>query len=199
MQSRPATPADADYVAGCLALAFRSDPVWELALRRADGANDHHHAYWRLFVDGALRYGTVFLTDGGEAVSVWLPPDGTELADEQSQVLGLLLEKHLSADNHAAIFELYGRFEASRAPLPEHYYLSLLGTHPDYRGRGVGQALLAEDVARWDRFGLPTYLESSNARNNHRYERAGYRSIGGFSAVRDETWITAMWRNVGGG
>ena len=137
------------------------------------------------------------MTSEGEAVSVWLPPGGTELAAEQTHVLDALLSENLEPEHRDAIFELYRRFDASRASLPGHYYLSLLGTHPEYRGRGVGQALLAADVARWDATGVPTYLESSNARNNHRYERAGYRVIGGFSAVQDDTWITAMWRNVG--
>jgi hypothetical protein len=56
--------------------------------------------------------------------------------------------------------------------------------------------LLAADLARWDAEQTPTYLESSNAGNDHRYERLGYRPIGGFSAVKDDTWITAMWRDV---
>lgn len=172
--------------------------MWELALRRADGATRHHRTYWRLFVDGALRHGTVFMTTAGEAVSVWLPPGGTELAAEQAETLDALLSENLQLEHRDAIFELYRRFDASRAPLDEHYYLSLLGTHPEHRGSGVGQALLAADLARWDAMGMPTYLESSNAGNNHRYERAGYRSIGGFPAVRDDTWITAMWRDVGG-
>ena len=198
MESRPALPDEADLVASCLQLAFASDPVWELALRRADGATDHHREYWRLFVDGALRYGTVFMTPGGEAVSVWLPPGGSELADEQVAVLEHLLSQNLGPGDQTAIFELYQRFEASRAPLSDHYYLSLLGTHPDHRGSGVGQRLLAADLARWDAERTPTYLESSNAGNNHRYERLGFRTIGGFSAVRDDTWIAAMWRDVEG-
>jgi GNAT superfamily N-acetyltransferase len=198
MESRPAQPDEADLVAECLHLAFASDPVWGLALGRADGSTDHHHEYWRLFIDGAMRYGTVFMTAGGEAVSVWLPPGGTELADDQVEALGQVLAQNLAADHQAAMFELYERFAASRAPLPEHYYLSMLGTHPDHRGRGVGQGLLAADLARWDAEQTPTYLESSNAGNNHRYERVGYRPIGGFSAVRDDTWIAAMWRDVGG-
>jgi GNAT superfamily N-acetyltransferase len=198
MESRPATPADADLVAACLHLAFASDPVWALALRRADGMTEHHHEYWRLFIDGALRYGTVFMTPGGEAVSVWLPPGGTELADDQHDALVHVLSENLAPDDQTAMFELYDRFAASRAPLPEHYYLSMLGTHPDHRGRGVGQGLLADDLARWDAVQTPTYLESSNVGNNHRYERLGFRSIGGFPAVRDDTWISAMWRDIGG-
>jgi GNAT superfamily N-acetyltransferase len=138
------------------------------------------------------------MTPGGEAVSVWLPPGGTELADDQHEALGHVVSDNLEPDDQAAMFELYERFAASRALLSEHYYLSMLGTHPDHRGRGVGQGLLAADLARWDAEQTPTYLESSNAGNNHRYERLGYRPIGGFLAVRDDTWISAMWRDAGG-
>jgi len=47
---------------------------------------------------------------------------------------------------------------------------------------------------RQDAAGVPTYLESTNPGNNHRYERTGYRDVGGFRAVLDDAWITAMWR-----
>ena len=81
-------------------------------------------------------------------MSVWLPPGGTELADDQHDALGHVLSENLTPDDQTAMFELYERFAASRAPLPAHYYLSMLGTHPDHRGRGVGQGLLAADLAR---------------------------------------------------
>jgi GNAT superfamily N-acetyltransferase len=178
--------------------AFSTDPVWEVALRRADGGTDHHAPYWRLFVEGAMRYGTVRMTPGGEAVSVWLPPGGVELDVNGHVELERLLEASLDRDGRAAMDTLYGRFEESRAPLAEHYYLSLLATDPDHRGRGVGQALLAADLALWDAMGVPTYLESTNPGNDHRYARAGFRTIGGFRAVRDDAWISAMWRDFGG-
>jgi L-amino acid N-acyltransferase YncA len=68
---------------------------------------------------------------------------------------------------------------------------------PDHRGQGRGQQLLAESLALWDAEGMPAYLESTNAANDHRYVRAGFRPDGGFRAVRDDTWVTAMWRPAG--
>jgi GNAT superfamily N-acetyltransferase len=198
MESRPATPGEIEAVVHCVTLAFASDPVWEPALRRADGRTDHHAPYWRLFVEGAMRYGTVRTTPAGEAVSVWLPPGGSELTEAQQADLERLLATALDDAARAAMSSLYGRFEASRAPLPDHYYLSLLATHPDHRGRGIGQALLAADLAVWDAAGVPSYLESTNPGNDHRYARAGFRPIGGFAAVRDGAWVSAMWRDVGG-
>jgi ribosomal protein S18 acetylase RimI-like enzyme len=194
-----AGPAQLDAVSRCIALAFAADPVWAVALSRSDGRTDHHQPYWRLFVEGAAEHETVFILDGGAAVSVWLPPAASELSPDLEQRLDDLLRDALDEPAQAAIHALYGRFEASRAAVPpRHGYLSLLATHPDHRGRGVGQALLAADLADWDAQGIPTYLESTNPGNDHRYARAGFVRIGGFRAVRDDAPISAMWRDVGG-
>ncbi len=199
MDVRTARDTDIDAVTECITLAFADDPIWSVALRRADGRTDHVDAYWRLFVEGAMRFESVSIADHGAAVSVWLPPNGSELSDAQAEALDELLSRTLDEPSIAAIHELYRRFEASRASQPaSHYYLSLLATHPDHRGRGVGQALLTEDLARWDALGVPAYLESTNPANDHRYERFGFRSVGGFDAVLDDARITAMWRRIGG-
>jgi GNAT superfamily N-acetyltransferase len=56
------------------------------------------------------------------------------------------------------------RFDAAHPREEPNFYLSLLGTHPSHAGRGIGMALLAENLARIDREGMPAYLESSNRR-----------------------------------
>jgi ribosomal protein S18 acetylase RimI-like enzyme len=77
-----------------------------------------------------------------------------------------------------------------------HYYLSLLGTHRARAGRGLGIALLAENLARIDGERMPAYLESSNPGNNHRYERFGFQTIGEFYPPAGNTPVTTMWRNA---
>ncbi len=198
METRAASAAEADAITRVVTQAFATDPVWEPALRRGEGRTDHHEPYWRLFVDGAMRHGTVRTTPGGEACAVWLPPGSAELADDQVAVLEALLAKVLDAPARAAMETLYSRFAMSRNAQAPHYYLSLLATDPAHRGRGVGQALLAADLALWDAAGFPSYLESTNPGNDHRYARAGFRAVGGFQAVVDDAPITAMWRAVGG-
>ncbi len=197
MPTRAATTDDIDAVAHTITLAFATDPVWGVALRRSDGRTFDREPYWRLFVTDCVAQSGAFLFDEGAAVSIWIPPGASELSPAGLEALETLLASALDPDGNAAIHELYERFEASRAPLGPHYYLSLLATHPDHRGRGVGQTLLAENLARWDEAGVPAYLESTNPGNDHRYARAGFRPIGGFEAVRDRAWVTAMWREVG--
>jgi hypothetical protein len=92
---RRASAADTDVVTSIITLAFAYDPLWAHALARPDGGTAHHADFWRLFVAGALRYPDTWLTSGGEATSVWIPPGGTELTPEQEEHLADLAADHL--------------------------------------------------------------------------------------------------------
>jgi GNAT superfamily N-acetyltransferase len=195
---RPALARDLERVTETITLAFATDPVWSVALAGPDGRTDHLLPYWRLFVDEAFSQDGVRVLLDGAAVSVWVPPGGAEISAAGLAALEALVGAHLGADGANELYELFDRFESNHPRVEPHAYLSLLATHPDHRGRGIGQTLLADDLAGWDAAGMPSYLESTNPANDHRYERAGFRRVGGFRAVRDDAPISTMWRAVGG-
>jgi len=115
------------------------------------------------------------------------------MSDEQEDRLGELAVEHLgtAADDY---LELLTRFDASHPRNEPHYYLSLLGTHPEHRGRGIGMWLLAHDLAIIDAAHFPAYLESSNPANNDRYARLGFEPFGEFSYPDGDHTVTTMWR-----
>jgi ribosomal protein S18 acetylase RimI-like enzyme len=131
------------------------------------------------------------------AASVWIPPDGTELTEEEEERVEPLIRDLIGA-RAEDVMELLERFDAAHPRERPHYYLSLLGTHPNYRGRGLGIALLSENLGRMDAQGVPAYLESSNPGNDSRYERLGFRRVGEFTTPDGERTVTTMWREVGG-
>ena len=200
MQTRIASRDDIDAVTTTIALAFLDDPVWGPALASADGGTAHLEAFWRFFVAGAVPHGRVFLQDGpaGEAatVAVWLPPGVPELTEEQEREVDALMASTLTPERFADYQRLWTLFDDAHPHEQEHMYLSLLATHPDHRGRGIGQRLLADTLARFDAEGLPAYLESTNPGNDHRYARAGFRPVGGFRSVIDQAAVTTMWRDA---
>jgi GNAT superfamily N-acetyltransferase len=198
MRARRATRNELDGVTQTITLAFATDPIWSVALARSDGRVDHHRDYWRMFVDGAAAQDGIWLIDDGAAVAVWIPPDGRELSDAATAELERYNVTHLGETGAREMAELYERFDANHPTTERHAYLSLLATHPDHRGKGIGQALLTETLGWWDAAGVPAYLESTNPANDHRYERAGFRPVGEFHAVRDDAPITTMWRPIGG-
>jgi ribosomal protein S18 acetylase RimI-like enzyme len=193
---RIASPADIDAVTETIALAFATDPTWGPALARADGSTDHHLDYWRIFVEGALPHGAVFLSDDGAAVAVWIPPGEDEMSGEQEEALRQIVIENLAPAAQEAMFALWDRFDSNHPQSEPHAYLSLLATHPDHRGRGIAQALLRENLAGYDAQGLPTYLESTNPANDHRYERVGFAKVGEFAGSVDGTVVSTMWRPV---
>jgi len=194
--SRLAQAADVDAVCATVALAFSTDPVWGPALGGADGRIDRLARFWRYFVENPQSQGGVWMLEGAAAVAVWVPPGGEEMSEEQAERLTGFNLDLFGDDGAERLAQLYERFEANHPQQEAHAYLSLLATHPDHRGRGIGQQLLAENLRGWDRAGVPAYLESTNPANDHRYERAGFRRLGGFTAVLDGAPITTMWRPV---
>lgn len=195
---RIATDADVDSVVSTVVLAFLDDPIWAPALARPNRSTAHHAPFWRPFVVGAHRHGTVFISDDGASVAVWVPPGREEMTDAEEAELIELVHRELPEASAAAMLELWDRFEINRSAQPSHAYLDLLATHPDHRGRGIGQALLRESLEHFDRMGVPAYLESTNPANDHRYARAGFTPVGSFSAVVDDAVVTTMWRPAGG-
>ena len=89
---------------------------------------------------------------------------------------------------------VFAAFEEHR-PSQEHQYLDLLATRPTDRGRGVGMALLAVDLAELDAIGRPAYLESSNPANLARYESVGFRRLDAFALPYGGPVIDTMWRD----
>jgi GNAT superfamily N-acetyltransferase len=197
MDVRRATNADAEQLTELFALAFNRDPTWSWAFPDGDRRLGQHRALWGLFLHSALSYQWVWLTADGGAAALWIPPGKSELTTEDEDRVEPLLREHLGG--HAdAVLTLMERFEAHHPRDVPHYYLSLLGTHPDHRGQGKGMGLLAANLATIDAAGLPTYLESSNRANDHRYARLGYAQIGEFAAPGGGPTIACMWREPGG-
>jgi GNAT superfamily N-acetyltransferase len=189
LASRVASDRELDAVTRTLWLAFRDDPLWIWAIP------DHEklEVLWRFLIRSALRYQWVWIAGDYAAASVWIPPGGTELTDEEEGRFEPLLQE--IAGGHAfAVLELLDRFDSAHPRDRPHYYLSILGTHPDFRGRGVGMALLADNLARIDEEGVPAYLESSNPDNVRLYERVGFERVGEFSTPDRSHVVATMWR-----
>jgi GNAT superfamily N-acetyltransferase len=190
---RVARAADAVAVTELFALAFHDDPTWSWAFPDPDRRHEQQRSYWGLMVNSALPLNWVWMTDGGEAASLWIPPGQPELSEEDERRFEPLL-RELTGDRADEVMSLTDAFDANHPREQPHYYLSLLGTHPDHRGGGHGMALLAENLGRIDAEGAAAYLESSNPANDHRYERYGFEKVGAFSAPGGEPVVSCMWR-----
>jgi GNAT superfamily N-acetyltransferase len=194
--SRQGTHQDIDAILDTLVVAFANDPVWGgWAFPERARAAEQRRAFFDLWLKGSLRYQTVHVTPGCEAVALWYPPgefknteqDERDLVATARAVLGARADLFLEA------CELIEKLHPSSRP---HYYLSMLGTHTRHRGRGLGMALLRDNLARIDALGMPAYLESTDPGNNLRYERLGFARIGEYALPAGGPVVTQMWRKA---
>lgn len=125
MDVRVATEDDRGGVTATLTAAFEADPLWSWAFPQRDALE----AWWDLFVGSALRYPWVWIAGDYAAASVWIPPGGVELTEQEEASIGPLLAR-LAGPRAVEVMELLDRFDASHPTGRPHYYLSLLGTHP---------------------------------------------------------------------
>jgi GNAT superfamily N-acetyltransferase len=186
---------DAPAAAELLALAFADDPYMTWI---CPGGVDHIRAFMDLAVGFAIDHGHAYVTvaDDGTpgAAALWMGPDARQLPDERREYRQLYIEQRGDIDVLMDGFRLV----AGAHPTAPHFYLNILGSRPELRGRGLGAALLEHITAECDRQGLPAYLESSNPRNMTLYHRHGFVA-GERVYVPDDSgvFITPMWREPG--
>jgi len=111
IEVQPIALDEVDAAVETITLAFQTDPVWRVALESPDGATDHLRPYWRFYIEGARRYDSVWASPGAGTVSVWIPPGGTEVSEEQEAAIHELAQSALGSDRAGALFDLWDRFE----------------------------------------------------------------------------------------
>jgi GNAT superfamily N-acetyltransferase len=193
MKIRAAGRADLDGLTRLLTEAFVADPLWSWAFPDPSGLE----VWWRFYINSALRYPSVWILGDYVAASIWIPPGGVELTDDEEQRVEPLLTDLLGT-RAGDVLTLLQRFDEAHPRVEQHYYLSLLGTANRHRGQGLGMALLAENLRRLDAEGAAAYLESSNPANDRRYEACGFRRAGSFTTPDGERAVTTMWREAPG-
>jgi GNAT superfamily N-acetyltransferase len=194
VEARVARAADLPAMVEALALAFYADPVWGWAFPDPEQRQAQHSAVWRVVAESALDYESAWVVDDGAAVALWIPPGQPELRPAEGERLESLVREMLGG-GAARVLETFERFDAAHPDKEPHYYLSLLATHPEHSGRGLGMGLLADSLARIDAEGAPAFLESSNPVNTPRYERLGFAVCGEFELPEDGPNVTQMWRH----
>jgi GNAT superfamily N-acetyltransferase len=201
-------PTDAAAAATVLARAFDRElaklalmpnpavrqPILELTLRN------------RLY--DPLRYGTVHgVHIRGElgAIAVWHPP-GVPMLSRSGTIRAVLsfpplitrlargfphIVRMLLSDMRGAVTLFKERRPAVvRATRGMTWYLDLLGTLPEYRGKGLARALLDRQLQRCDRDSIAVWLETTEPVNPKIYERFDFRTV---AHIEGPSWLPGYW------
>ena len=197
MKTRVATEADLPAIGETLARAFENDPLWGWAFESASRERKlaSLSTVFGFFAGAALDFGWVRVTDGAEAVALWIPPGSPEMKPADEARMPGVIAAACEPEPAARVMEMLDAFERNHPHEPPHFYLSLLATHPDHAGKRLAVGLVADNLAEMDAADPPAaaFLESSNPRNVPRYERLGFRPTREVELVAGLTG-TQMWR-----
>jgi GNAT superfamily N-acetyltransferase len=194
IEVREARAEDVTPVAHALARAFLDDPVMTWLMGDRD---DPRLRGLRRFMRGEARHhdrgtGPVLTADGHPGAALWAAPDEWETRPADMLRSAPTLVTSIGPRLPRALRGL-GLVEKHH-PREPHWYLSILGTDPPHRGKGVGAALMAPILDRCDHDGLGAYLESSKAENVPYYERFGFRVTGELTLPGGPA-VWPMWRD----
>ncbi|HEY5089410.1 MAG TPA: GNAT family N-acetyltransferase [Polyangia bacterium] len=174
--------------------AFDTDPVWgEYSFPDAARRPEASRRFWQFCIRAAMRFPATFVTPACEAAAVWIPSGEAEMTHEQEAGLTALLAELVGAEQSLVVLDVFDRLDAAHPHDEPHHYLSLLATHRDHRGGGLGMGLLGACLESIDAEHLPAYLESTNPANDARYIRHGFEPRGRVT-LPNGTPITTMWR-----
>jgi ribosomal protein S18 acetylase RimI-like enzyme len=197
VETRIATEDDLDAVGETLALAFEHDPLWGWAFEEAERERKLAALaeVFGFFAAAALDLGWVRVSDGVEAVALWIPPGAPEMTPVDEERLPGVIASACGPESAARVSQLLDAFDHNHPHEPPHFYLSLLATHPDHAGHGHGVGLVAACLAEIDAGDPPAaaFLESSNPVNLPRYERLGFRPTREVELIAGLSG-TQMWR-----
>jgi ribosomal protein S18 acetylase RimI-like enzyme len=174
VQVRLAVASDAAAIGEVFASAFANDPVtsWVTpdAERRARLLRRLNAAIARY---EGIPLGATYVAIAAGAVvgaAIWRPPGrrpiglrGMQFVVIAGAALGRSIPRTIAA----------GRAAVLARPREPHWYLQLLGVHPDVQGTGVGSALVREQLARVDAARMLSCLETT-AENLEFYGRLGF-------------------------
>lgn len=183
-------------VVDTLSAAFVDDPflcwVFPDPARRADQVR----ALWERTISRRPGWSRVWQADDVAAAALWhAPAEGTssEATDDFERWFRELVGNDMLA---AERFRLFGSVVAQQ-PRDPHWYLAVIGTHPDRQGVGLGRALVERMLVTCDAEAMPAYLESTNPANVGFYQQFGFCEVGAIELPDGTSRLTLMRRPPG--
>jgi GNAT superfamily N-acetyltransferase len=168
---RAATVADVEPVATMVAASFATDPAWTFMIPLGNAAA--RESFARTLLIPRIRRGTAWITDDCTAVAMWDRKHVDARVDDDHDARWAAFRADVGEEIWARV-ETYEAALLTIAPPKPYWYLGVLATHPDHRGRGLATAVLSPGLAAADAEGWDCWLETSTPSNKAFYTGRGF-------------------------
>ncbi len=121
--------------------------------------------------------------------SLWIPPGRPEVEFETTST-------EVPSEELIPKFIALGEAIEANTPVEEHWYLQMIGTHPDWQGRGIGSMLIREGLSWAARDGLGVYLETETVENVAYYRHLGFEVRTEWDVAAGGPHMWGMWHST---
>lgn len=176
-----ASLSELDESVGCLVAAFAQDPITGFLLQAGSGYQERLAQFFSLLMRARIALEMPVVVARG---SVGIHGAAMGYATKQAAWPKDLAEEWDRFENTVPELTdrmaIYDEIAAKWKPPAPHYYLGVIGVHPEMHGRGLGTELLRSfcDRSRSDPLSSGVYLETAQESNLRFYERAGFVETG---------------------
>jgi GNAT superfamily N-acetyltransferase len=186
---RKATLEDLPRLSRTVMQSFADDPIVRWLFPDdpeyfADGG-----AVMRPFLRRLLAHDETFTTDDCVSLAAFVPPGRPEVTLPPETDAAPTPPDRL--ERYAAL----GQAMYEHTPPEPHWYLNVLGTHPDWQRQGLAALMISSRVASCDEHGLPMYLETGTPANVAYYRHLGFEIRTEFDVATDGPHLWGMIRH----
>ena len=181
---RSATTSDFPAIESTFKKSFWHDPVMRWLF-----PDDEEFAATRQMDDffrRLLAHERSLVTHDVVAFSLWIPPGRPDVAVEAEAT-------DAPSEELITKFIALGSAIEANTPAEEHWYLQMIGTHPDWQGRGIGSMLIREGLSWAERDGLGVYLETETVENVAYYRHLGFEVRSEWDVAGGGPHMWGMW------
>ncbi len=133
-----------------------------------------------------LAHNASMVTPDVVGFSLWIPPGRPDVDVEPTST-------EMPSDELITKFVALREALATHTPQENHWYLQMVGTHPDWQGRGIGTSLINEGLSWAARDGLGVYLETETVENVAYYRHLGFEVRSEWDVVAGGPHMWGMW------
>jgi GNAT superfamily N-acetyltransferase len=152
--------------------AFIMDPIMRWMWPEAHEYMTHFPRLVHGFGGGAFRNESADVSDDFLGGALWLPPG----VSPDEEALEKLMSEAVPEPARSEVRSVLEQMGESH-PKEEHWHLAFIGVDAAHQGKGIGADLMQYRLAKIDTQGLHAYLESTNHRNIHFYQRHGFEVL----------------------
>ena len=186
---RPMKPEEIDKAAEFISEGYYDDIFFHWTVENDKDRRKVVTDYYKVYLNAEGCSAHVAETPSGEIIgaTVWLPHDvDARIYDEIDEVVGIYASKFRQ------VADMSHQNEPKGIPF---YQLVGFVTCKQFRGQGIGTALLKHQLDKLDELGIPTYLEASTPYHGKGvYGKFGYQPMGELMVFTETAVLYPLWR-----